>query len=91
MILREQDIKELEKVPAGKWHELMDFVRFLTESAKADRMRVNKPVRHGEWVEGEIWMSDDFNDPLEFVSPEEMKVLEAVRESKKQEIQEAAV
>ena len=33
-------------------------------------------------------MSDDFDDPLEFVSPEEMKVPEAMREGK---LQEAAV
>ncbi len=30
MILREKDLKELEKVPAGKWHEVMEFARFLT-------------------------------------------------------------
>lgn len=41
-------------------------------------MRVNKPVRHGEWVAGEVWISDDFDDPLEFVSPEEQRVLEAM-------------
>ena len=88
MILREKDLKELEKVPAGKWHEVMEFARFLTDVAKSEREREKKPLRHGEWVEGEIWISDDFNDPMEFVSPEEMKVLDAMRESKKQELQE---
>ena len=88
MILREKDIKELEKVPAGKWHEVMDFARYMIESAKSERLRENKPIRHGGWVEGEIWMSDDFDDPMEFVSPEEMKVLEAMRG---ENLQEAAV
>ena len=31
MILREEDLKVLEEVPAGKWHEVMDFARSLTE------------------------------------------------------------
>ncbi len=51
-------------------------------------MHENKPIRHGGWVDGEIWMSDGFDDPLEFVSPEEMKVLEAMRADKKQELEQ---
>ena len=91
MILREEDLKVLEGVPAGKWHEVIDFARFLAGCSEDELNTEEKPCRHGEWVKGEIWMSDDFNDPLEFVSPEEMRVLETMRENKKSDLQEAAV
>ena len=93
MILREKDIKELEKVPAGKWHEVMEFARAVTEAHKNAINSCKKRDKPRLWgaLEGQVWMSDDFDDPLEFVSSEEMKVLEAMRESRKQELQEAAV
>ena len=90
MILREKDLQELEKVPAGKWHEVMEFARAVTEAHKkainSDKKR-DKPRLWGV-LEGQVWISDDFNDPMDFVSSEEQKVLDAMRESKKQELQE---
>ena len=71
MILSEEDLKVLEGVPAGKWHEVMDFARYLIASSEKEKMpeaKQDKPYRSGGWVEGEIWMSDDFNDPMDFVS-----------------------
>ena len=91
MILREEDLKVLEEVPAGKWHEVMDFARFLAGRSENDLNTEKKSYRHGEWVKGEIWISDDFNDPVEFVSPEEMRVLETMRKNKKDDLQEAVV
>lgn len=44
-----------------------------------------KPVRQGGWVKGEIYISDDFNDPMDFVSEEEARLLEAFRASNKAE------
>ena len=84
----------LESVPAGKKQELLTFAQFLADEAHSsehDSETETKIYRRGGWVKGQIWMSDDFNDPLEFVSGSEMRVLEAVRESKRPELQEAAV
>ena len=87
MILREEDLKVLEGVPAGKWHEVMDFARYLTEEHKKIISSGKKREKPRLWgaLEGQVWMSDDFNDPMDFVSPEEMRVLEAMREAKKSE------
>ena len=98
MNLQEEALKAVKDVPIGSLPELIKFARFLKTShqeAIDKRMAVKdkKPVRQGGWVKGEIWMSDDFNDPLEFVSEDEMLVLEAMRAHKleQSEIQEAAV
>lgn len=94
MILREEDLKVLEGVPAGKWQEVMDFARYLIARFGEEKMpeaKQDKQYRSGGWVEGEIWMSDDFNDPMDFVSDDEMRVLEAMRESKREKLQEVAV
>ncbi len=87
MILREEDLKVLSEVPAGKWHEVMDFARYLTEEHKKIISSGKKREKPRLWgaLEGQVWMSDDFNDPMDFVSPEEMRVLEAMREAKKAE------
>lgn len=76
----------LEGIPAGKKRELLTFAQFLKElheKAKNTPKKKRERPRLVGALEGEIWMSDDFNDPLEFVSPDEMKVLEAMRETKK--------
>lgn len=94
MILSEEDLKVLEAVPAGKWHEVMDFARYLIASSEKERtaeVRKEKQHRSGGWVKGEIWMSDDFGDPMEFVSPDEMRVLEAMRGNRQEKLQEVAV
>lgn len=94
MMLREEDLKVLEEVPAGKWHEVMDFARYLIASFEKGKMpeaKKDNSYRSGGWVNGEIWMSDDFNDPMDFVSSEEMRVLEAMRDSKREKLQELAV
>ena len=94
MILSEEDLKVLEGVPAGKWHEVMDFARYLIASSEKEKIpeaKQDKPYRSGGWVEGEIWMSDDFNDPMDFVSDDEMRVLGAMRDSKREKMQEVAV
>ena len=76
----------LESIPAGKKQELLTFAQFLKElheKAKNTPKKKRERPRLVGALEGEIWMSDDFNDPLEIVSPDEMKVLEAMREAKK--------
>ena len=90
MTLREEIMQNINEVPENSLTLLLQFVRFLKEEAKMEKLE-KKTIRHGGWVKGEIWMSDDFDDPLEFVSADEMRVLEAMRENKRAELQEAVV
>ena len=85
MAFTNEEMKILEGVPDEKKHELIQFAQFLVASQSehvADE-RI-KPLRQGGWVNGEIWISEDFNDPLEFISESEIHVLDAMRESKQE-------
>ena len=78
MTLKEEALKALENVPIGSLPELIKFARFLRSSHQEEietwkAGKNKKPVRHGGWVKGEVWMSDDFNDSLEFVSEKDSK------------------
>ena len=91
MTFTAEELAILESIPAGKKQELLTFAQFLKElheKAKNTPKKKRERPRLVGALEGEIWMSDDFNDPLEFVSPDEMKVLEAMRAAKKQALQE---
>ena len=94
MKFTEDELAILESIPAGRKQELLQFAQFLKE---AHEKVVNTPKKKREKprlvgaLEGKVWMSDDFNDPLEFVSPDEMRVLDAMRATKRPELQEAAV
>ena len=93
--------KAVENVPIGNLPELIKFARFLRSSyeeelASGKTKKAKKPIRQGGWIKGEVRMSEDFNDTLEYVSEEEMRVLEAMRAHKqvrreKPELQEEAV
>ena len=86
MTFTAEELAILESIPAGKKQELLTFAQFLADEAHGsehDEETKTKIYRKGGWVKGQIWMSDDFNDPLEIVSPDEMKVLEAMRKAKK--------
>ncbi len=89
-----EELAILEGIPAGKKQELLNFAQFLKEmhdkAKNTPKQKRERPRLVGA-LEGKIWMSDDFNDPLEFVAKDEMRVLEAVREIRKPELQEAAV
>ncbi len=99
MTFTEDEQKILESIPAGKKQDLLRFAKFLKdEHAKvkdAPKKKRDRPRLVGV-LEGKVWMSEDFNDPLEFVSSSEMRVLEAMRTpakdyDKKPELQEVAV
>lgn len=83
MTLREEALNILEHLPEDKLKALIYYARYLNEQYQT--AEDVKPVRHGEWVDGEIWMSEDFNEPMEFIAEDEMRVLEAMRENKKLE------
>ena len=99
MTLREEVLQAVEQVPAQKLPSLIDFARYLKSSYEAElneakAVAEKKPRRHGGWIKGEVWMSDDFNDPMDFVSEDEMRVLEIMRASKKKhthQLQESVV
>ena len=90
MTFTAEEMKILEDVPAGKKQELIQFAQFLNETHKkaidSGMKKRDRPRLLGV-LKGQIWMSDDFNDPMDFVSEDEMRVLEAMREPE----QEAAV
>ncbi len=91
MTLKEEALQAVEEVPEEKLPSLIDFARYLKSSYEAELNEAKaktekKPRRHGGWIKGEIWMSDDFNDPMDFVSEDEMRVLEIMRASKNQQI-----
>ena len=91
MKFTDEELAVLEGIPAGKKQELLNFAQFLQDmhnkAKNTPKKKRDRPRLVGA-LEGKIWMSDDFNDPLEFVSPDEMRVLEAMREAKKQAPQE---
>ena len=99
MTLREEVLQVIEQIPEQKLPSLIDFARYLKSSYEAEHNEAKaaaerKPRRHGGWIKGEVWMSDDFNDPMEFVSEDEMRVLEIMRASKKKQthqLQEAVI
>lgn len=93
MTLKEEALQAVEEVPEYKLDSLIQFARFLRYEAQLEENNAKKPRRHGGWIKGEIWMSDDFNDPMEFVSEDEARILEAVRTSKReaQQLRKAAV
>ncbi len=92
MKLREEALMMLEQVPEYKMSELIHFMRFLTECpvnlGEQDKP-IGKPRNMAGILKGKIWMSDDFNDKLEYVSKEELQMLEDFRAGKKAALQEA--
>ena len=99
MTFTAEELKILESIPAGKKRELLQFAKFLKEehlqAKDAPKKKRERPRLVGV-LEGKVWMSEDFNDPLEFVSSDEMRVLEAMRANKKEheekpDLQEVAV
>ena len=62
MITIETIVNELDTAPEGLLVEVLNFIR----SAKSKNVQSSEqiPQRIAGLHEGEIWMSDDFNDPL---------------------------
>ena len=92
MTLREEASIMLEQVPEYKMSELIHFMSFLAEcpvNLGRQEKPKGKPRNLLGILKGKVWMSDDFNDKLEYVSPEEMKILEECRAEKKAALQEA--
>lgn len=74
MTLREEIYHDIKDVPENTLQILHQFVRFLKEnpadvsenSGEASQKKRDRPRLLGV-LEGKVWISDDFNDPLEFV------------------------
>ena len=91
MTFTNDELKILEDVPAGKKQELIQFAEFLREThEKAISSGMNKRERPRLLgvLKGQVWISDDFNDPMDFVSEDEVRVLEAMRTQKKSQEEE---
>lgn len=93
MTLKEEVLMTLERVPDYKMSELLHFMRFLAECpvnlGRREKPK-GKPRNLAGILKDKVWVSDDcFIDKLEYVSPEELKMLEEVRAKKKAELQEA--
>ena len=91
MTFTDEELKILEDVPAGKKQELIQFAQFLNEThqkAINSGMKKRERPRLLGVLKGQVWMSDDFNDPMDFVSEDEMRVLEAMRTQKESQEEE---
>ena len=83
MTLREEIMHDIENVPESSLQLLLQFVRFLREApavpAKRERKKRDRPRLLGV-LEGQVWMSDDFNEPLELVPESELRALREAAE-----------
>ena len=75
MTLREEILHNINELPENSLQLLLQFVRFLRESpvpaVKREKKKRDRPRLLGV-LEGQVWMSDDFNEPLELVPESEL-------------------
>jgi hypothetical protein len=58
-------IAKLQTVPPEKLQQVLDFVEFLAQKyTQPPEVQETPQQRIPDLNKGEIWMSDDFNDPL---------------------------
>ena len=81
MTLREEILHDIEEVPESSLQLLLQFVRFLRESpvipAQQKKGQRNRPRLIGV-LEGQGWVSDDFDEPMELVPESEIRALQEV-------------
>jgi hypothetical protein len=67
-------VNQLNELPEEKKQEASDFIAFLLAKSKADKQKADKesftkvegnPERGFGSLKGKIWMSPDFDEPLE--------------------------
>ncbi|HSK70414.1 MAG TPA: DUF2281 domain-containing protein [Pyrinomonadaceae bacterium] len=80
-------LKKLEEIvadlPADAQAEVIDFAEFLREKKRREQVKASEKARVAGLNQGEIWMSDDFNDELpdEFWFGEDFGIIENKNES----------
>ncbi len=92
MTLREEVIMNLEQIPENKLSVLLHFMHFLSECPITLGMPEKTKGRPRDLLgilKGKVWVSDDFSDKLEYVSQDELKILEDMRAKKKAAAQKA--
>jgi hypothetical protein len=53
---------KLKNLPVDKQQQVLDFVEFLAQKSTSEQKDIKRvPNLH----QGKIWMSDDFNEPLD--------------------------
>lgn len=65
--LYNEAIAEFETVPESMFSELIEFIKFLKFKANNNSAETQeaKPIRKPGALKGKIFMSDDFDEPLE--------------------------
>ena len=94
MTLREEILRDIENVPESSLQLLLQFVRFLRESpvipVKREKKKRDRPRLLGV-LEGQVWMSDDFNEPMELVPQSELRALQEAADRNKSLTREAVI
>ena len=94
MTLREEILRNINEVPESSLQLLLQFVRFLRESpatpAKREKKKRDRPRLLGV-LEGQVWMSDDFNEPMELVPESELQALKEAAGHSREIPQEAVI
>lgn len=55
-------INKLKNLPVDKQQQVLDFVEFLAQKSASEQQNIKRvPDIH----KGKIWISDDFNEPLD--------------------------
>lgn len=94
MTLREEILHNINELPENSLQLLLQFVRFLRESpapaVKREKKKRDRPRLLGV-LEGQVWMSDDFNEPLELVPESELRALQEAAKHSRTVPQEAAI
>ena len=64
MFQDKQWLQDFEALPPEKQAEVVDFIHFL-QSRQTRQIQAQKRQRPFGILRGEVWMSDDFDAPLE--------------------------
>ncbi|MFP4651890.1 MAG: DUF2281 domain-containing protein [Phormidium sp.] len=66
-MIENEILKNIEKLPESVKKSVLDYTDFLVNQYAADPASTSKETQRGGlgiW-QGQIWMSDDFDEPLE--------------------------
>ena len=68
--LQEQAHEAVQLLPDEKLPDLIQYAYFLRYAPNfkdyTQKVSEGKPLRQAGRLKGQVWMSDDFNDPMDF-------------------------
>jgi len=66
MMIETAILKNVEKLPESVKQAVLDYTEFLVNRYEEEAAKTEKAPRGGLGIwKGKIWMSDDFDEPLE--------------------------